>query len=127
MARTPGPHRELRGATVRESLREALLEEPCTARDLSRAVGIPEREVPEHLEHLMRSLPHRGEALEVEPCRCLDCGFVPRRHPLKRPGHCPECRGRRLSLPRFRIEARSGRRPGRPKGSRRRDRQERDV
>ena len=88
---------------MREALRTALLAGPHTARDLSREVGIPERDVPEHLEHLERSARRRGERLVVEACRCLECGFSPRRHPFKRPGHCPRCRGRRLSLPRFEL------------------------
>ena len=111
-SRTRTPRPSLRGATVRESLCDALREGPCTAKDLSRAVGIPERDVPEHLEHLARSLRARGEELVVEPSRCLECDFVPRRHPMKRPAHCPSCRGRRLALPRFSVSPGAGSRSG---------------
>jgi predicted Zn-ribbon and HTH transcriptional regulator len=94
-----------RDATIRESLREALLEGFATARDLSRRVRIPEHDVAEHLEHLARSLRHRGESLEVEPSACLDCDFVFRRRArLTRPGACPRCRSRRISLPRFAVK-----------------------
>jgi len=94
-----------RSATVRESLIEALREEPCTARDLSRRVGIPERDVKGHLEHIERSLRRRSETLCVEPARCLECDFSPTRHPFSRPAQCPRCRSRRLTLPRFRVLA----------------------
>lgn len=90
--------------TVREALHRVLLEAPATARDLSKRVGIAERDVADHLAHLERSLRHRGETLVVEPATCLDCGFAftqRRRH--SRPSGCPECRSRRISLPRFRV------------------------
>ncbi len=93
-----------RDTTVRESLHQALLNDPVTARDLSKLVGIPEREVAGHLEHLERSLKHRGEALVIEPPTCLDCGFAfTHRHRFTRPSGCPSCRSRRISLPHFRI------------------------
>jgi predicted Zn-ribbon and HTH transcriptional regulator len=99
--------REERGrtATVREALRDVLAEGPATAKDLSRRVGVPERDVPHHLEHLARSLRARGERLALEPPECLDCGFdFPRRERAARPGRCPRCHGRRITLPRFRVE-----------------------
>ena len=101
------PRPDVRQATVRRSLREVLLAGEATARDLSRLVGIPERDVAEHLEHLERSVRHRGERLVVEPSVCLSCGFAfthRERHRFTRPGRCPGCRGRRISLPTFRIE-----------------------
>jgi hypothetical protein len=91
--------------TVRERIHEVLLDGPVTARDVSQRVGIPEHDVPGHLEHLERSLKHKGQTLVIEPSACLDCGFAfTHRHRYTRPGHCPQCRGHRISLPRFRIE-----------------------
>jgi hypothetical protein len=96
-----------RRATVRQLLHDLLAEGPATARDLSARAGIPEHDVAGHLEHLDRSLPHRGERLVIEPPACLDCGFVfTERHRFTRPSGCPECRGRHVSLPRFRVERR---------------------
>ncbi|HVN86651.1 MAG TPA: transcriptional regulator [Candidatus Binatia bacterium] len=95
-----------RDATVREELHAVLLAGPATARDLSKRVGIPEHEVAGHLEHLERSLKHRDEKLVIEPPRCMDCGFAfTRRHRFTRPSGCPQCRGRRITLPQFHIEA----------------------
>jgi predicted Zn-ribbon and HTH transcriptional regulator len=87
-----------------------LLEGPATARDLSRRVGVREREVLEHLPHLDRSLRHRGCVLRVESAACLECGFrFAERTRYARPGGCPQCRGRRISLPRFQVIARGSR------------------
>ena len=95
-----------RDTTVRESLHQALLAGPATARDLSKRVGIPEHEVAGHLEHLERSLKHRGEKLVIEPPMCMNCSFTfAHRHRFTRPSGCPDCRGRRITLPQFHIEA----------------------
>jgi predicted Zn-ribbon and HTH transcriptional regulator len=100
-AATPSP----RGETVRESLRRSLLRGPATARDLSAERGLREKDVAEHLAHLARSLPHRGERLEVEPASCLACGHLFRdRTRLTRPGACPACRSTRIDPPVFRVE-----------------------
>jgi len=94
-----------RERSIRESIHRVLLEGPVTARDLSTVVGIPERDVAQHLEHLKRSLKHRGQALVVEPPACLNCGFeFTHRDRYTRPSACPKCRGRRVTLPQFRIE-----------------------
>lgn len=93
-----------RSHTVRQELAAALRAGPATARDLSRAVAISERDVTFHLEHLAKSLRARGERLVIEPARCLDCGFeFSRREKPARPSHCARCRSARLSLPRFAI------------------------
>ena len=93
--------------TVRVALRALLREETVTARDISRMLGIREHDVAGHLEHVEKSLKHTGERLVVRGPACLECGFaVPERRRYTRPGHCPECRSRRISLPAFSIEAR---------------------
>jgi len=97
----------LREVSVREALREVLLEGPATARDLSRRVGIPERDVPGHLEHIARSVSRQGQRLRIRPACCLDCDFVfEERRRYTRPGRCPACHSRRISLPEFEIESR---------------------
>lgn len=90
---------------MRESIRRELLQAPATARDLSQRIGIPERDVATHLEHLDRSLKHKEERLIIDPPKCLECGFAfTERHRFTRPSGCPQCRGRRISQPEFRIE-----------------------
>jgi predicted Zn-ribbon and HTH transcriptional regulator len=105
MVKTPHPSEpEARGVTIRSALRAALLEGPLTARELSARVGIGEKEVAEHLEHLARSLRHSGERFLVEPARCLACGFVfKERTRLARPSKCPVCRSQRLKAARFHV------------------------
>ena len=103
MTTSPAPEPAPAG-TVRERLGDVLREGPASAHDLSQRVGIREREVADHLTHLARSLPHRNERLITEPPRCLDCDFVfTERQRYTRPGHCPRCRGRRVTQPRFHI------------------------
>lgn len=100
-ARQP-PEPKPRGETVREELLRCLGAGPATAHDLSRAVGVSEKDVLSHLEHLDRSLRAKGGRLTVEPASCVDCGFVFRdRARLGKPGACPKCRGTHLDPPRF--------------------------
>lgn len=94
-----------RSETVREAIRAALREGASTAFELSGRVSVAEREVASHLEHLARSLAHRGERLVVEPPSCLGCGFAfERRGRLSRPSACPRCRGTHLAAARFSIQ-----------------------
>ena len=105
MAKRPRPHKLTeRYATVRSALREVLREGPLTARELSARVGIGEKEVSGHLEHLARSLRHGSERLRVEPAQCLACAFVFKaRTRLTKPSKCPMCRSERMDPPRFVI------------------------
>lgn len=91
--------------TIRKEIVEALLQGPCTARDLSAAARIPEREVSGHLEHIRRSLTSTGRQLLLMPAECKKCGFVfAKREKLTRPGKCPVCKGESIREPRFLIE-----------------------
>jgi predicted Zn-ribbon and HTH transcriptional regulator len=93
--------------TPRQAIRDHLREEALSARDLSARVGLPEREIVPHLEHLARSLRAAGERLEVEQSRCLHCGFVFReRSRLGKPSGCPRCREPHVTAPIFRIGSR---------------------
>ena len=105
MVKNPRPSEpEARGVTIRSALRAALLEGPLTARELSARVGVGEKEVADHLEHLTRSLRHSAERLLVKPARCVACGFVFReRTRLARPSKCPVCTSQRLRPARFQV------------------------
>ena len=92
------------GATVRQRIADALRNGRATAKDLSREVGVSEREVAGHLEHLSRTLRARGEKLAMTPPECLDCGFAfPGRERTTRPSRCPRCRSGRITLPEFSV------------------------
>jgi predicted Zn-ribbon and HTH transcriptional regulator len=110
-------HRDLpeRHATLRAQLGDVLREGRFTARDVSGRIGISERDVAQHLEHLARSAKKRGERLEVEPPECLDCGFVFKdRTRFTRPSRCPRCKGERVTAARYSISARGDRRRPEP-------------
>jgi predicted Zn-ribbon and HTH transcriptional regulator len=93
--------------TVRREIIAALLEGPCSARDLSAAAKVPEREVYGHLEHIQKSVAATGQHLVITPAACKKCGFVfAKRGKLKRPGKCPVCRGESIREPRFALEER---------------------
>jgi predicted Zn-ribbon and HTH transcriptional regulator len=101
----PPPERH---ATVRAALEEELRKGPASARDLSAAVGIREKDVPGHLEHVEHSARARGEVLVVEPATCADCGFrFEGRARLTKPGACPECRSTRIDPPLFSLAPRA--------------------
>jgi len=95
--------------TVRQEIIAELLEGPCSARDVSAAVGIPERDVCGHLEHIRKTIASSGRHLVMVPAECKKCGFVfSKREKLRRPGKCPLCRGESISEPHFVIESREG-------------------
>lgn len=92
--------------TVRKELIAELLQGPNSARDLSAAVRLPEREVYDHLNHIRKSIAPSGRHLVVTPAECKKCGFVfAKRDKLKRPGKCPVCKGESIREPLFSIEA----------------------
>lgn len=80
-----------------------------TAKDISRTVGIREKEVYEHLPHVMRTLEHAGAGgvrlrFVVEPPVCLECGFsFKKRDRLKTPGKCPICKSEEITETRFAV------------------------
>jgi predicted Zn-ribbon and HTH transcriptional regulator len=90
--------------TIRQKIIELLTEAEMDARQVSREVGIKEKEVYEHLAHIERSLAAKGDRLVVRPSECLNCGFVFKdRRRLTRPGRCPRCRDSHLTNPSFQI------------------------
>lgn len=93
-----------RRATVRQALERALLEGPHNLRELSQRVGVSEKQLAEHLEHLEKSLKSRGLRLHVEPATCLACGFAfAERKRMSAPSRCPSCRSERIEPAVFRL------------------------
>jgi predicted Zn-ribbon and HTH transcriptional regulator len=79
-----------------------------SARQLSGLVGIPEKSVPPHLEHLQKSASGAGEDFEIEPAVCSKCGYAfDDRERMTKPSRCPACKGQRIEPPRFRIVVRA--------------------
>ncbi len=101
----PSYHVDRTDLTIRQRIIEALRGDMLTAKDISKAVGISEKEVHEHLPHIARSAASQvnGE-LAVEPSKCLECGFVFRKRTrLKTPSKCPVCRSEEITETRFGI------------------------
>lgn len=90
--------------TIRRQIQEVLEQETLSARDISAAVGIPEKDAYGHLEHLQRSLQRENRRLDVTPAKCRKCGFVfTKRSRLRRPGKCPICKGESIEEPLFEV------------------------
>jgi predicted Zn-ribbon and HTH transcriptional regulator len=93
--------------TVRQRLIGLLTGSRLNSYQLAQLLAIPERQVEDHLEHVVKTIardPHRRFVLE--PSCCQECGFVFRdRKKLTRPGRCPRCRSESISAPRYGIEA----------------------
>ena len=88
-------------ATVRRQIVELLQLQTLSAKDLSQAVGLPEKQVYDHLEHIRRSCQQRSQ-LAIEPAVCKKCGFIfKKRQRFQKPGKCPVCRGQAIEEPRF--------------------------
>ena len=90
--------------TLRQQIIELLTDGEMDARELSREVGIKEKEVYEHLTHISRSLEAKGRKLYIRPSECLKCGYVFKdRKRFTRPGRCPRCKKSHLQSPGFHI------------------------
>ena len=91
--------------TLRQQMIDWLRREAMTARDISQAVRVSEKEVYRHLTHIQKTVAGHGWKLSFTPCSCLACGFTfTDRRRLTRPGRCPRCRESRINQPVFRIE-----------------------
>lgn len=89
--------------TIRRRILQMLKEGDCIAKDISRRLGIREKEVYEHLPHVEKSL-GKGQSLIAEPARCLECGFVfTKRRRFTPPGKCPVCRCESITDPVYGI------------------------
>ncbi len=90
--------------TVRQEIIEFLHGRMLTAKDISREVGIREKEVAAHLDHIARSLHGSGRFVR-EPSRCLNCGFIfKKRERMRTPGKCPKCRSEEITETRYGVK-----------------------
>ncbi|MBW2038072.1 MAG: transcriptional regulator [Deltaproteobacteria bacterium] len=83
---------------------DLLSKKDMSARELSQAMGIREKEVYEHLPHIARSAAAQRKRLIIRPFRCLACGYVFQdRKRFTRPGRCPHCKRSHIQEPTYRI------------------------
>jgi len=90
--------------TTRQQMIALLRENDMSARELSQAIGIREKEVYEHLPHIARSLAAHRKKVIIRPSYCLACGYVFKdRRRFTRPSRCPRCRRTHLQDPMYRV------------------------
>jgi predicted Zn-ribbon and HTH transcriptional regulator len=94
-----------RHETIRREIISLLEGNTLSAKEISAHVGVSQKEVYEHLEHIRRTI-NKGEAnLFVTPAVCKKCGFIFRkRERLSKPGKCPVCRNEVIGEPLFSIK-----------------------
>ncbi len=92
--------------TPRQRIVELLSGRRFSSHQLAQLLGIPERQVEDHLTHVVRTVARdRAHRFILEPSACPDCGFVFRdRTRLTRPSRCPRCRGEGITAPHYGIE-----------------------
>jgi len=85
--------------TLRKEIMALLYDGEWTAQDISQEVGISQKEVYIHLEHLQRSL--RGSFI-IKPAVCLSCGFTfTKRTAVRSPSRCPLCKNEHIKEPHY--------------------------
>ena len=90
--------------TIRQQIIEILSNQEMGGRELSQAVGIPEKEVYEHLSHIARSVNARRKKLIIIPSRCLECGYIfEDRKRFSPPSRCPRCKNEHIQDPTYRV------------------------
>lgn len=92
--------------TIRQRLIQLLTRSFRSSRELAGLLAIPERQVEDHLSHVVRSIARDPDRRFVlRPSVCGDCGFVFReRTRLTRPSRCPRCRSEDIAAPQYGIE-----------------------
>ena len=85
--------------TFRQRMVEIMRLRPVTTREMADLLGIHERAVLEHLEHVIRS-----QQVTIEPARCRNCEFLFKdRRRLSNPSRCPKCKNEWIERPRFYV------------------------
>ncbi len=87
-----------RKQTIRQEIISHLENGPQTVRDISKSVGIMEKDVYHHLTFIEKTVRHQKKRIHVEPYYCLDCGFqFKNRKTFKKPSKCPGCKDGRIA------------------------------
>jgi predicted Zn-ribbon and HTH transcriptional regulator len=92
--------------TPRQHVKDLLMATPLSSRQLAKIVGITEREVEDHITHIIKSVARdRSLRFNLEPCECRHCGFAFRdRSKITRPSRCPRCHSEDITEPQYSIE-----------------------
>jgi hypothetical protein len=89
--------------TARDTLRQAIISSlesaqgPVSFRDLSVELGVSEKDLPAHMEHVAKTLRSQGRRLIIIPASCRACGHeFGKRTRMTRPSRCPMCKSERI-------------------------------
>lgn len=97
-------HAAMMERSLRQQIIDLLSEQELNDLEISHAVSIREKEVPGHLEHIIRTLDKGGKKLHITPYTCLSCDYrFTDRKRLQRPGRCPRCQGSHIRMATYRI------------------------
>ena len=90
--------------TIRKQIIDLLKDGEYTTRDLSKKLGIREREIYAHLPHVAKTVISQKMKLKMSDCICLSCGYnFENRKRFTRPGRCPKCKDQRINSPKFSV------------------------
>jgi transcriptional regulator len=91
--------------TSRQRIMDLITGASCSSLDLAQALAMPEREVEDHLVHIVKSVARdRSRRFLLQPSACDHCGFVfKERRRLTTPSRCPRCQSERIQPPRYEI------------------------
>ena len=90
--------------TLRKEMIALLSDNEMSAKEISSAVGVGEKEVYTHLYHIARSVKHQRKKLTIIPAECFGCGYVfEKRKRFTRPSRCPICKSEYIQHPIYRI------------------------
>ena len=93
-----------RKQTIRQEIIDELENNAMTVREVSKTIGILEKDVYHHLTFIEKTVKHKKKRIHLEPYYCMNCGFqFLNRKSFKRPGKCPRCRNGRIAPAVFQI------------------------
>jgi len=92
--------------TPRQRISDLITRTRLSSHQLAQMLGIPERQVEEHLTHVVKTIARDKTRLFIlDPARCQDCDFVFRdRSRLTSPCRCPHCRSEAIAAPCYGID-----------------------
>lgn len=88
------------GITLRQEIADFIKDNPSTAKDISKALGIQEKDAYYHMEHVAKTF---GKGFHVILPECRKCGFVFSKRTGK-PSKCPECSSTWITEPEYYIK-----------------------
>lgn len=94
-----------RTKTIRQSIYDHALRKLVTVKSISKLVGIPEKTVADHLDHVARTAAANGKVWMHFPASCQSCGYeFEDRKKFTTPSKCPKCKNQRIDPPSFTID-----------------------